>query len=79
MDTSCTIEDFKRGAKEFLEALPTLNADELENGLKCFNLLYLTCDLSEKVNEIVAVGLVRFVHKRVFDREFDLNRAALRA
>jgi hypothetical protein len=79
METPCTIEEFKRGAKEFLEALPTLNSDELENGLKCFNILYLNCDLSDPINEILAVGLVRFVHKRALDREFELTRAALRA
>lgn len=35
---ACTWEQFKRMAKEFHEAAPTLNFDELDNAWKCLTL-----------------------------------------
>ncbi len=37
----CTWEEFKRMTKEFHEALPTLNLEELENAWKCLGLGYI--------------------------------------
>lgn len=38
---SCTWEEFKKMAKEFNDAAPTLNLDELDNAWKCLGLAYL--------------------------------------
>ena len=35
MTIECSFEEFKRMAKEFRDAAPTLNLDELDNAWKC--------------------------------------------
>ena len=41
MSIECNWEEFKRMAKEFHEAAPTLNLEELDNAWKCLGLGYL--------------------------------------
>lgn len=41
MSIECTFEEFKRMAKEFREAAPTMNLEELDNAWKCLGLAYL--------------------------------------
>lgn len=40
LDT-CSWEDFKKAAREFHDAAPTLTHAELENAWKCLGILYL--------------------------------------
>jgi hypothetical protein len=38
---NCTFEEFKRASKEFYDAAPTLNSDELDNAFKALGLMYM--------------------------------------
>lgn len=66
------MQEFKEMAKEYILAIPTLNKEELDNGLKCFNLGYLNVTYEHPADETIAVSLVKYVHKKYHDREFEL-------
>ena len=73
---TCSYEELKKIAVEFLKAAPTLDLDELENGLKCFHLHYLGCQYQNKAEEAMAPGLFHYVGKKYFDAEFALMMKA---
>jgi hypothetical protein len=37
----CTFEQLKKAGKDLLEAIPTATNDQIANGVKAFNLMYL--------------------------------------
>ena len=73
-------EGLKRMASEFHKALPTLNDDELENGMKCFSLAYLGCEFPNDVRgranqDAGAPALLRIVSRKYLDRKLQLEAA----
>lgn len=54
---ACTWEEFKRMAKEFHDAAPTLNREELDNAWKCLGLGYL--GMSEPMWQTSAAVLLK--------------------
>ena len=67
-----TYREYAQAGKELLGALPTLNADELENGMKCLGILYLELEGMDFVEEMNAPRLYEMVSKRCMTRQFDL-------
>lgn len=75
-------EGLKKMASEFCKALPTLNLEEAENGMKCFGLAYLGCehpdDLRGRANrDAGAPALLRIVSKEYMKYEWKLKYPAL--
>jgi len=78
MSTEPTISDYKtdfdgikRLAKEFLDALPTANIEEADNGLKCFQLAYLNGEFTE-AEQYQAAILLQIISKKFLHREAEL-------
>ena len=71
MTISCTWEEFKHMAKEFREAAPTLNLDELDNAWKCLGLGYL--GMSEEMWQTSAAILLQIEMRTYLQRETDLS------
>ena len=78
MSTETTISDYKtdfdgikRLAKEFLDALPTANIEEADNGLKCFQLAYLSGKFSE-ADQYQAAILLQIITMKFIAREAEL-------
>lgn len=69
---TCTMQEFKQMAKEFLMAMPTLNFEELENGWKMFGISYLTVVQENKVDETISVSLFNYVLRKYNEAEFKL-------
>lgn len=72
-------DGLKRMAKEFFDALPTRNVEELENGFKVFGLAYIGCQFEDsklgKINQFGgAPALLRIVSRHYFNRLFELQR-----
>lgn len=55
MSLPCTFEEFKRRAKEFHEAAPTCNADELHGAWSCLASSYLGMTEEQWINSAAAV------------------------
>jgi len=72
----CTFEGLKQIAKEFREAAPSMNLDELENAWKCFGLAYL--GMNEPMWETSARILFRMESKTYLNREMELMTAPVR-
>lgn len=71
-------DGLKQMAKEFFDALPSLNIDELENGFKAFGLAYLGCQFPDdelgRINRLGgAPALMRIVSRHYFNRVFELQ------
>lgn len=74
-----TFEGLKGMAKEYCQALPTLDRDGVESGFKCFALAYLGCDFPETVignlqREIEAPALMKIVSRARLERDCQLDR-----
>lgn len=67
----CTFEEFKRASKEFYDAVPTLNSDELDNAFKALGLMYL--GMYEEKWQHSAVILLEMMSRRHLERELELN------
>lgn len=72
MTFSCTYEELKRLAAEFLKAIPNLDEDGLDNGLKCFDLHYLHVTFEAPADPILAASLLKYVHKQYWARVMDI-------
>lgn len=71
-------DGLKRMAKEFHEAAPTLNRDELDNAFKAFGLGYLGCEFPDDVQghanrEAGAPALFRIVQREYLTRQLALD------
>jgi hypothetical protein len=69
-DLECTFEQFKRMAREFHEAAPTLNLEQLDNAWKCLGLSYL--NMSEQMWQSSAAILLKMEMRTYIEREADL-------
>lgn len=67
----CTFEEFKRASKEFYDAVPTLNSDELDNAFKALSLMYL--GMNEERWQSSAVTLLKMMSRVCIERELELN------
>lgn len=70
-DFKTDFDGLKRLGKEFLDALPTSNIDEADNGLKCFQLAYLNGNFSD-VEQHQAELLLHIVSKQFIIHEAKL-------
>lgn len=61
MSLECTWDGFKRIAKEFIDAAPTLNLAELDNAWKCLGISYLS--MTEPMWSTSAECLLNMVHR----------------
>ncbi len=73
-------EGLRRMGSEFLKAIPTLNADELDSGFACMGLAYLGCDfgaspMAEVHRTSSAPALMRLVARAVTQRQVELEHA----
>jgi hypothetical protein len=69
-ELSCTFEEFKQRSKEFIEAAPSLNLEELDNAWKCLGLSYLNMSEPMWLN---SAAIVLNMCSRVFlEREAEL-------
>ncbi len=71
---SCTWNEFKRMAKEFQDASPTLNIEELDNAWKCLGLAYL--GLTEPMWQNSAAILLNLQSRAYLRREAELTECA---
>ena len=74
-------DGLKRMSKEFFDAMPTANLEELENGMKCFGLAYLGCEFPDDVRgrcerDAAAPALLRIVTRAYLDRQIQLSMGA---
>ena len=67
----CSWEEFKRASKEFYDAAPTLNSDELDNAFKALGLMYF--GMNEEQWQSSAVTLLNMMSKVCIKREMELN------
>lgn len=74
MSISCTWEEFKRMAKEFHDALPTLDLDALDNAWKCLGLAYL--GMTEPMWQNSAAILLKMEGRAYMQREAELTANA---
>lgn len=67
----CSWEEFKRASKEFYDAAPTLNSDELDNAFKALGLMYF--GMNEDRWQTSAVALLNMMSRRHLERELELT------
>ena len=67
----CTFEEFKHRAKEFHDAVPTLNYDELDNAYKALGLSYL--GMHEEMWQHSAAIVLKMMLKVYVDRQLELD------
>lgn len=70
-------EELKKMTAEFVRAMPTLNLEELDNGMKCFGIAYLGCEFPDDIignanRNAAAPAIFRIVSKLYMDREWEL-------
>lgn len=65
----CTYEQLKGHAAEFLKAIPTANLEELNAGMKCFNLFYLDAKYEQPHERPMAVSLLEYVQRQFLAAE----------
>lgn len=68
----------KRMAREFNDAMPTLDRDGLENGMKAFGLAYIGCEFPDNLigqanREAGAPALFRIVQRAYTLRQIELD------
>lgn len=66
----CTWEEFKRASKEFYDAAPTLNLDELDNAFNALGLMYY--GMNDDKWQHSAVALLNMMSRVYFEREMEL-------
>lgn len=66
----CSWEEFKRASKEFYNAVPTLNSDELDNAFKALGLMYM--GMTDNKWEHSAVILFDMMSRVSIKREMEL-------
>ena len=71
MSLDCSFEEFKRMAKEFHEAAPTMCLEELENAWKCLGLGYLGMHETRWQNS--AATVLKMEARTFAEREGDLT------
>ena len=67
----------RKMAGEFIKALPDLNIEQADNGMKCFGLAYLGCKFPDDVlgrcnRDAGAPALLRIVSREYMTREIEL-------
>jgi hypothetical protein len=67
---TCTFEEFKRIAKDFHDAAPTLNEDELESAWKAVGLAYL--GMHEEMWDTSAAILFEMESRTYWNRSIEL-------
>lgn len=67
----CSWEEFKRASKEFYDAVPTLNSDELDNAFKALGLMYV--GMTDNKWEHSAAILFDMMSRACIKREMELN------
>lgn len=72
-ELACTFDDFKKRSKELLDALPDLDHDGLDNGIKMLNLSYLNMTGTENERYQASIAL-QLVHKQIGTRRPDFSR-----
>lgn len=79
-DLSCTYEEFKRIAADFIKAAPTApDLASLDNGHKCANLAYLNCQhentpMGRHLRDVQAPITLALCSKAFLLREAQLQR-----
>ena len=78
-ELACTFDQFKRMARDFNEAAPTLDLDQLDNAWKCLGLGYL--NMTEQMWQHSAAILLKMEMRTYVKREAELmdNTEAQRA
>jgi hypothetical protein len=67
----CSWEEFKQRAKEFHDAVPTLDYDGLENGYKALGMSYL--GMKEDMWQHSAAVVLKMMMKEMIERQIELD------
>lgn len=67
----CSWEEFKQRAKEFHDAVPTLDYDGLENGYKALGMSYL--GMKEDMWQHSAAIVLKMMMKEMIERQIELD------
>jgi hypothetical protein len=67
----CSWEEFKHRAKEFHDAVPTLDYDGLENGYKALGMSYL--GMKEDMWQHSAAIVLKMMMKEMIERQIELD------
>jgi len=70
MSLECKFEEFKKRYKQFDEALPTMNLDELDNAMKCLGLSLL--NMNEDMWRSSAAHVWKWATEKYLKREAEL-------
>jgi hypothetical protein len=73
---ACTFDQFKRMSKEFFDALPTLNLEEMDNAFKCLSLAYLSMVEDRPGEQVQAAIVLKIATRHFIQREAQLEAAA---
>ena len=68
----CSWEEFKHRAKEFRDAAPTLDLDQLDNAFKALSLSYL--GMHEEMWQLSAATVLKMETRTYLEREDELLR-----
>lgn len=69
----CSFEEFKRAAREFHDAVPTLDRDGLENGFKALSLMYL--GMREEMWRHSAAIVLKIASGEYWERSWQLEKS----
>lgn len=72
MTLECSWDEFKLCVKEFIDAAPTLNFDELDNAFKAVGLSYL--GMREDMQQHSASIALKIATETYVDQEVELER-----
>lgn len=70
-DFDCSWEEFKQRAREFHDAVPTLDYDGLENGYKALGMSYL--GMKEDMWQHSAAIVLKMMMKEMIERQIELD------
>lgn len=71
MTFECSWEEFKHRAKEFNDAVPTLDYEGLENGYKALGMSYL--GMKEDMWQHSAAIVLKMMMKKMIERQIELD------